>query len=135
MTMNRVLTLAAILVAATALVYLSVSHRQLRQTRIFLMDIPNRPDVERAEVRGYFQTACPDMVLIKDRQRSDYTLGASWAKTNKWGVLVNRKDQTLILFEAHSPDAIDTFRYTCKVIRDDSKEVADFDAHAAPMPI
>jgi hypothetical protein len=134
MTVNPVLTLAAIFVAATALVYLSVPHRQLRQIRVFVMDVPNQPDAEVAEVRRYFQTACPDMVLIKDKLRTDYTLGARWAGS-KWGVLVNRKDQTLILFEAHSPDAIDTFRYTCKVIRDDSKEVADFDAHTAHMPI
>jgi hypothetical protein len=135
MTINRMVTLAAIFLAATVLLYFSGPHRQLRQTRIFVVDIPNRPDAERAEVRGYFQTACPDMLLIKDQQRADYTLIASWAKGSKWGVFLRRKDQTVIFLGEQSPDAIETFRQTCKAIRDDAKEVSDLDAQTEPMPI
>jgi hypothetical protein len=135
MTINRVLTLAAIFVVATVLAYVfGFNQRQSRQPRIFVATIPTGSNVDVAEVTKYLQTACPDMVVIKDEPRADYKLAAVWAG-GKWRVLVDRKDQTLILFEDHSPDAIETFRHSCQVIRDDSKEVADFDAHTAPMPI
>jgi hypothetical protein len=133
MTMNRVLTLAAILVAATALLYLAGPHRQLRQTRVFVAEIRNQPEAELAQATKYLREACRDIILIKDQRRAEYRLRALWGG-DRWVVFVEQKDLNLI-FHGEGPDAMETFRQGCTAIRDDAKELADFDAHTAPMPI
>ena len=125
---NRMLTLAEVLVAA--LLCLSCAQHQPRRTGIYILNAPNQSNAE----PKYFEAACPDMTLIKDVQHADYTLGAVWAGT-KWRVVVSRKDGAGIIFEDSTPDVIETFRRTCAAIRDDAKEVAEFNAHSPPMPI
>jgi hypothetical protein len=131
---NRVLTLAAIFVAATILLYLSGPRRRLRQTRVYAAQVPNQPEAELAQVTKYLQEACPDMVLIKDKGRADYTVDALWRGTS-WFVLAGREDLPWMFYKQDSPDAMETFRQGCAAIRDDAKELADFDARTAPMPI
>ena len=74
------------------------------------------------------------MILIKDERRADYTVIARWLGT-AWVLLVSRKDLPWMFFKQDSPDAIETFRQGCTAIRDDAKELADFDAHITPMPV
>ena len=82
MTTNRMLTLAAIVVTATTLVYLSgFPHRRSRQTRVFITKIPNQTDAQAALATKYSREACPDMILIKDERRADYTVIARWLGT------------------------------------------------------
>lgn len=133
MTLNRVLTLAAIFVAATILLYLSGTHRQLRQPRVFVLKIPNKPEAEFAQVTRFFREACPDMVLINEEGRADYTIGASWYGAPEWNVLVSGKSNAI--YWKGNRDAMEAFRQACAAIRDDAKELADFNAQTAPMPI
>jgi hypothetical protein len=135
MNINRVLTLAALFVAATILLYLSGPHRQLRQTRVYVgAMIPSQSDAEIAQATKYLRDACPDIILIKDQQRADYRLNAFWNGTS-WFVLVGREALPWMFYKQDSPDAMDTFRRGCTAIRDDAKELADFDAHTPPMGI
>jgi len=133
MHINRVLTLAAIFVAATILVYLSGPHRQVRQTRVFVVKIPSKPEAELAQVTEYFREACPDMVLINEEGRADYTMLASWYGPPQWNVFVGGKGRTI--YWKGNRDAMEAFRQACAAIRDDAKELGDFDAHTAPMPV
>lgn len=133
MTTNRVLTLAAILVAATVVLYLSGPHRQLRQTRVFVAKIPTKPEAELAQVTKYFREACPDMVLIKEEGRADYTIGASWYGAPEWNVFVEGKGR--MIYWKGNRDAMEAFRQACAAIRDDAKELADFDASTQSMPV
>jgi len=143
MTTNRVLIVAVALVASTVLFYLAVPHHQSRQPRVYLTEIPNEPDEVVAQAKKYLREACPDMVLIKDEPRADYKMTAAWAgdptykkdSGNGWVVFVDRKNSVQIFGKQGSPDAIETFRQSCASIRDDAKELADFNAHTPAMPI
>lgn len=134
MTLNRVLTLAAIFVAATIVLYLSGPHRQLRQTRVFVAKIQNDPETEFAQETKYFREACPDMVLIKAKGWADYTILASWyGRPPEWGVFVDGKGRTI--YATANRDAMAAFRQACAAIRDDAKELSDFDASTQSMPV
>jgi hypothetical protein len=134
MTLNRVLTLAAIFVAATALLYLSGARRQSRQTRVFIAELLNQPEAELAQAAKYLREACPDMIVIRDQERADYRLNALW-RGGHWTVFVHRKDLPFLFVKQDSSDVMETFRQACNAIREDVKGVASFDADTAPMPI
>jgi hypothetical protein len=133
MTINRVLTLAAILVMAIVAVYLWRAHRELRRPRVFVMKIPNKPEEEFAQVTKYLRETCPDIVLTKEEGRADYTIGASWYGPPQWNVFVSGKNNTI--YWKGNRDAMEVFRQACAAIRDNAKELADFDAQTAPMPL
>ena len=135
MTINRVLTLAAISVSIAALLYLSGhAHPELRKPRAFVAGIPNQPEAEVGLATKYFQEACPNIIVIKDQQRSDYRINALW-RGGHWIVLVHRKDFPLLFTKQDSADAMETFRQSCTAIWEDARESADFDAHAERLPI
>jgi hypothetical protein len=133
-TIDRVLTLAAIFVAATIVLYISGGHWQPGQTRVFLLTLPNEPEAQVAQKTQYLRQACPDMIVIKDQDRADYIIVPIW-RDKTWAVEVERRDVPWLFYKHDSPDAIETFRQSCAAIRADARELADFDAHAAPMPI
>lgn len=132
MNINRLLTLAVILLlAAILLVELSrAPHR--RHLRIYVGSLPNRSNQGAEE---YFRAACPDMVVVKDEPRADYSVGAAWSDSSKnWGVMVARKGWPFIFGKGGYPDAIKMFRQGCAAIRDDASELADFEEHNPSMP-
>jgi hypothetical protein len=94
-----------------------------------MFNIPNKVNAEAKD----FRAACPDMILIKDEPRADYTLATAWAG-NKWRVALSGKGQS-ILYEDVSPDIMETFRQSCSAIRDDAKESVDFNAHTVPQTV
>jgi hypothetical protein len=141
MTINRVLILAVILGGAMLFVYFSSPRHNSRQPRVYMAKIPNQPDAEAAQATKYLREACSDIVLVKDQRRADYRLTALWAGTpaegslGGWVVIVSRNDLPLVFHREGSPDAIETFRQTCTAIRDDAKELVDFDASTQSMPV
>jgi hypothetical protein len=133
MSINRVLTLAAIFVTATIFLYLSGPHRQLRRTRVYAAKVPNQPEAELAQVTQYLREACPDMVLMKEEGWADYTILASWYGPPAWNVFVSGKGR--MIYWKGNRDAMEAFRQACAAIRDDAKEVAAFDASMQSLPV
>jgi hypothetical protein len=136
MPINRVFTLAAIFAAATILIYLSSRPRhELRQPRVYLAEVPIQTDAQLAQATKYLREACPDVVLINDTRRAEYRLNAFWNGAQGWVVIVSRKDLPFIFQRVGGPDAMQTFRQVCTDVRNDAKELADFDASTQSLPV
>jgi hypothetical protein len=73
------------------------------------------------------------MVLINEKDWADYTIFASWYGPPQWNVFVGGKGRTI--YWNGNRDAMEAFRRACAAIRDDAKEVADFDASTQSMPV
>lgn len=134
MLVKRLFALCATLLTLACVIYFASARKQSRRTRISIVHLPNQSESQAAAIDTDAHQACPDMVLIRDSNRADYELASSWSKNEKWGVVVNRKDGTPMLFKEVSPDLIETFRQACAVIRSDAEEMADFSAHELPAP-
>lgn len=132
MTLRWMAVLAGISLAGTFV--LSHINSQSRRVRVHIATSRNQPEAEASKVLGFFHSACPDAIVIKDESRADYAVAALWVG-GEWRVVVDGRDVPLIFHSEGSPDAIQTFRQTCAAIRDDANELADFNAHSALQPV
>ena len=139
MPIKSVLMLSGLFLAATIVLYFS--GRAPRHTRVFVASGMNQSEAEIAEITKYFRAACPDAILVNLEPRADYSVIARWygvpsdkeTSWRGWAVFLTRKGSEQISFKQGSADAMETFRQTCAAIRDDMRDVAEFDRNAAPM--
>lgn len=123
MTINRVLTLAGIMVLLVlGWRYVSTHPLQRKQPRIYVGDL----------VGGYahsdwikdFRAACPHMALVTDEKAADYSMKASWVpreRESRWVAFAERRD-TAQVYIGESRDYIQILRDTCRLIRADLED-------------
>jgi hypothetical protein len=126
MSINRALTIAAILVAAVAVVHLSRPQRQWKQPRVFVRETAYlKVDADPGGLKwtNYFRAACPHMAIVENPQRADYNIAVFWVKQG-WYADVRRSDSARIYddFSGKNPDAIELLRRSCKAIWVDVKD-------------
>lgn len=129
------LILAAIFLAATLVLYISGAHRQSRQIKVFVEQIPKQPEAQVTEATKYLREACPDIAVTRDEHRADFGISAFWRGT-AWVVVLKSRSEAwpLLFFKQDSPDALETFRQGCVVIRDNAKDMAEFEARSTALP-
>lgn len=122
--MRTVLTLSAIFLIATLVLYLSArANRRFRPARVFVSALRGQSEAEVVQVTKYLRAACPDAVLVNLEPRADYSLIAKWNPNQGplagWLVVLSRKGEDTFLKQGRS-DAMQVFREGCTAIRDDS---------------
>jgi len=142
MSMNRVLTLAAILVVAIAIVHLSRPQRQWKQPRVLVEAIARAHlshETSSVDWTEYFRSACPHMALVGSDELADYSIYATWLpsppmETGSWTVRVERRDYAKIYQDSggKSPDSIKLLRESCRAIRSDVEEWGEFGRERPP---
>jgi hypothetical protein len=132
MAINRVLTLAGI----TALLVVGWtyvpprSHQRKQQPRIYVGDLVGN---DYSEWIKDFRMACPHMAFVQDEKAADYTIKALWVPSQPpaWHAMAERRDKAF-LCEGESPDYVQLLRDSCRLIRADLEDWAEFEREKPP---
>lgn len=141
MTPKGFVTLATIFVAALGVLYLSGSHRQWKQPRVYIdakEPAPPPGQTPSKEQAGasvnwaeYFGRDCPHMALLPFDKDADYTIDVVGSLAIKrWIAFVGRSDSADI-YRGQEQDPHAILKQSCAAIRADVEDWAGFGSVAA----
>jgi hypothetical protein len=140
MSIERVVTLAVVMVLLVVGWSLPAFRHPVKQPRVFLEVEAfgtSAKGAERSSVdwTEYFRSACPHMALVPTEQLADYKIHAMWTANNAgWMVHVSRRDYADVYRDSRlkSPDSLKLLRASCDAIRSDVEDWAGFGREEPP---
>jgi hypothetical protein len=141
MTIERVVTLAVVMVLLVVGWSLPAFRHPVKQPRVYVKAEAlsrSTKGVEQTSVdwTEYFRSACPHMALIQKEDLADYSVNATWfpSPAASWTVGVRRRDYANVYADSalKSPDSIKLLRASCNAIRSDVEEWAKFGREEPP---